>query len=74
MDPVIFTQRMPLSKFKEERPKEYASLLKSGKLEELLVAPPKKWFSKTVLAVGLTFLAIGVLIVIAIIYSLIASL
>jgi len=74
MDSVIFTQRMPLSKFKEERPKEYASLLKSGKLEELLVAPPKKWFSKTVLAVGLTFLAIGVLIVIAIIYSLIASL
>lgn len=74
MDAVIFTQRMPLSKFKAERPKEYESLLKNGKLEELLLPPPREWFSKTVLVVGLTFLAIGVLIVIAIIYSLIASL
>jgi hypothetical protein len=40
MDPVIFTGRVPLTEFKIDRPREYAELVASGRLEEHLVPPP----------------------------------
>jgi cytochrome b subunit of formate dehydrogenase len=42
MDPVIFTGRMPLEKFKEDRPLEYARAVREGRLESMLVPPPDK--------------------------------
>ena len=40
MDPVIFTGRMPLERFKDERPLEYERLVAQGKLDAYLVPPP----------------------------------
>jgi len=73
MDPVIFTQRLPLSKFKEERKKEYDQLVANGELEKYLVDPPSKTLKRVVTIMGMSFLAIGLSIVIGIIYSLISA-
>ena len=40
MDLVMFTGKLTLSKFKEERPMEYARLVEEGKLEEIMTTPP----------------------------------
>ena len=72
LDSVIFTQRMPLSRFKEERALQYQQLVEQGKLEEVLVPPPGSGFQKFAYGVGFGFLGLGVLLVITILYSLIA--
>ncbi|WP_426414639.1 hypothetical protein [Aestuariirhabdus sp. LZHN29] len=70
LDPVVFTQRMPLSKFKEERPLEYQNLVDNNKLESRLLPPPSKLYMAFVYLFGFSFVAIGLFLVIAIIYSL----
>ncbi|MBU1341029.1 MAG: hypothetical protein KKE44_02820 [Proteobacteria bacterium] len=70
MDTVIFTQKLPLDRFKEERPREYKEMVKTQTLEKYLVDPPKKWYSIIVSIVGWFFLSIGIITLIAIIYSL----
>ena len=70
MDTSIFTQRVPLSHFKEERPREYQELVESGELEKRLVQPLTPTLMKTVNTAGITFLIIGLIIVAGIIYSL----
>ena len=40
MDTVVFTGRMPLETFKEERPLEYQRLVAQGKLDELMAPAP----------------------------------
>ncbi len=74
MDTVIFTQRLPLSKFKEERAREYEQLVENHELDKHLVAPPSKWYSKAAFLMGSIFLSIGLLVIIAIIYSLLHTL
>ena len=54
MDTVIFTQQLPLSRFKEERQREYQELVKAGKLDDYLVNPPGKWYSRFVFIMGWT--------------------
>jgi cytochrome b subunit of formate dehydrogenase len=71
LDPVVFTQRMPLSKFKEERPLEYQSLVDKNELEGRLLPPPTKWYMALVYLFGFSFVAIGIFIVLAIFYSII---
>ncbi|MBF0280193.1 MAG: hypothetical protein HQM13_20505 [SAR324 cluster bacterium] len=73
MDPVIFTGRIPLSELKEERPVEYQQLLESGQLEKYLVGPPSKRRMIFAKVFGLSFLATGLMIVIAIVYAMIIS-
>ena len=73
LDSVIFTQRMPLSRFKEERALQYQQLVEQGKLEEVLVPPPGSGFQKFAYWVGFGFLGLGVVLVIPILYSLIAQ-
>ncbi|MEH6472303.1 MAG: hypothetical protein V7752_13730 [Halopseudomonas sp.] len=70
LDPVVFTQRMPLSKFKEERPLEYQSLVDKNELESRLLPPPTKWYMALVYLFGFSFVAIGLFLVLAIFYSL----
>ncbi len=70
MDTVIFTQRLPLSRFKEERPREYQEMVNKGDLEKYLADPPSKWYSIVVHIVGGLFLAIGIVSLVAIVYSL----
>lgn len=42
MDTVIFTGKMTLARFKEERRTEYERLVSEGKLDEVLTEPPTK--------------------------------
>lgn len=71
MDPVIFTGRIPLEEFKEERPHEYQQLVESGELEKHIVGPPPKWVAWTSVVCGFTFLAIGLIIVATILYGMV---
>ncbi|MFN7944539.1 MAG: hypothetical protein U0Z53_04255 [Blastocatellia bacterium] len=64
MDTVIFTGKMPLEKFKHERPAEYERLVKEGKLEAMLTDPPTPlarrlsfWFGGLALIFGLLLAA-----------------
>jgi len=70
MDTVIFTGYMPLEHFKHERPREYAELKESGKLDELV---KEKTYSKESLRIirifGFLALATGTILVGFIIYS-----
>ncbi|MGK5090708.1 hypothetical protein WDW89_01680 [Deltaproteobacteria bacterium TL4] len=70
MDPVIFTGVVPLDEFIEERPREYQQMVEKGELEKHLTGSLPRWYLKAAHIVGLTFLTIGVVTVIAIIYSL----
>lgn len=69
MDPVIFTGRIPLEEFKLDRPREYAELVASGKLESLLVEPPSPQQIKFWRIFGLTALTIGLSLVVGIVYA-----
>jgi predicted CXXCH cytochrome family protein len=70
MDKVIFTGLVPLEEYKKDRPREYKELKESGKLRERLV---KEYISpgreKLIKIMGFTFLSIGVLLIMLIIYS-----
>lgn len=70
MDPVVFTGRMPLEKFKEERPREYKRMVENGTLEKALCEPPTKEEMVWVYVFGFTALSIGVALAIAIFWAL----
>ncbi|MBN2773639.1 MAG: cytochrome b/b6 domain-containing protein [Prolixibacteraceae bacterium] len=71
MDTVIFTGHIPLDEFKEDRPREYEELEKSGKLNslvtELKISKNKMLLIKLF---GFIFLFTGIFLVVLIIYSL----
>jgi len=71
LDPVIFTGTMPLDELRHERPREYAELVATGKLEEIKVPPTPRWFFVISHIFGFTALAIGLSLVVSIIYSMI---
>ncbi|MDM8544002.1 multiheme c-type cytochrome [Desulfococcaceae bacterium HSG9] len=70
MDTAIFTQRLSLPRFKEERPREYMELVRNGELDKYLANPPGKWYSGIAAIMGWFFLTIGIITLGAIIYSL----
>ncbi len=71
MDTVIFTGYVPLEEYKEDRPREYEELEKSGKLKDVIV---KTEFSKQRMRLvkffGFIFLFTGIVLTILILYSL----
>jgi cytochrome b subunit of formate dehydrogenase len=69
MDIVVFTGRMPLEEFKEDKPDEYEALVRSGRLEEHLVEPYQPIVIRAVRFFGWVALSIGFMIVIWIIYA-----
>ncbi|MDH5560151.1 MAG: hypothetical protein OEY59_04770 [Deltaproteobacteria bacterium] len=71
MDPVIFTGRMTLKQFKEERPREYDELQRDGKLDSLFTKKPKQWFLTLTYVSGLSFLGFGIFIILFILYAVI---
>jgi len=71
MDPVIFTGTMPLDELMHERPREYAELVADGKLDEIIVPLTPRWFFVVSHVFGFTALAIGLSLVVSIIYSMI---
>ncbi|RMD49341.1 MAG: cytochrome C, partial [Ignavibacteria bacterium] len=70
MDTVIFTGSIPLEEFKEERARQYELLINSGELEKHLVSAPNPYLVKRAKIFGFSALAIGVVTIILIIYSL----
>jgi cytochrome b subunit of formate dehydrogenase len=69
MDPVIFTGRIPLEEFKEERPREYAELAASGELEKKLVDPLPGIVVRAMKMFGAAALFTGLFLVVLIIYA-----
>jgi cytochrome b subunit of formate dehydrogenase len=69
MDMVIFTGRMSLEEFKEDKPAEYEAHVRKGTLEQHLVEPYPSIVIKGVRAFAWTALAVGFSIVVWIIYA-----
>jgi hypothetical protein len=69
MDDVIFTGTLPEHQFAEERPLEYDRVVAEGRLEQILADPPSRRHLIFNRVVGFTALAIGILLVAAIIYA-----
>jgi len=69
MDPVIFTGRMTLEEFKEDRPREYAELVEKGELEKHLVEPMNPYMVRVFKIFGFTALTIGLLLIVLIIWA-----
>jgi cytochrome b subunit of formate dehydrogenase len=67
MDPVIFTGRMSLEEFKEDRPREYRELVQKGELEKHLVEPMDPAMVRAFKIFGFTALFIGLSLILAII-------
>jgi len=71
MDLVIFTGKIPLERFKAERPLEYQRLLANNELDDYLVDAPTPKQRRDAYIFGSIFLVIGVLLAVGIIWALI---
>jgi hypothetical protein len=69
MDIVVFTGRMPLEEFREDKPDEYEALVASGRLGEHLVEPYQPIVIRTVRIFAWAALSLGFMIVLWIIYA-----
>ncbi len=69
MDPVIFTGRMSLEEFKEDRPREYADLVAKGELEKYMVDPMDPAMVKAMKIFGYTALFVGLSLIVMIIWA-----
>ncbi len=69
IDPVIFTGRLPLERFKEERPVEYERLVKNGELDKRLVGPPSNCHRVAAYVFGFITFAIGIILIVAILWT-----
>jgi cytochrome b subunit of formate dehydrogenase len=69
MDMVIFTGRMSLEEFEEDKPAEYEAHVRNGTLEQHLVEPYPSIVIRGVRAFAWTALAVGFSIVVWIIYA-----
>jgi len=72
MDLVMFTGKMRLSWFKEERTVEYERLVAEGKLEDYIVPPPSKTFRFFARIFGFAAYFTGLILVIWIIITLLS--
>ena len=70
MDPVIFTGRITLEEFEDERPDEYARAVRQGRLEALRATPPDPWVVTLGRVIGTTAVTFGLIIVALILYAL----
>jgi len=71
MDLVIFTGRMELEEFQEDKPAEYDALVRNGTLEQHLVEPYPPIVIRTIRIFAWTALATGFSIVVWIIYAMV---
>jgi len=60
LDPVIFTGRMPLERFRHERPLEYQRMVDTGTLDDHIVGPPSEALTRLAHVFGFAALALGV--------------
>lgn len=71
MDTTIFTGHMPVAELKRDKPREYAALVEAGQLEQHLEEPQPAIVVKAFRAFAWTALAIGLSVVVWIIYAMI---
>lgn len=71
MDTTIFTGHMPLAELKRDKPREYAALAESGRLQDFLEEPQPAIVVKTIRAFAWAALGMGFSIVIWIIYAMV---
>ncbi len=69
MDRVIFTGRISEEEMKEERPDEYARMLRTGGFERLRTDAPPEWLLRFGTVIGTTAVTIGLLLVGLILYA-----
>jgi predicted CXXCH cytochrome family protein len=70
MDKVIFTGTVPYEHYKHDRPREFEQLKKSGKLRKVVMKQEEKGpWDKAITIFGYTMLALGLSLVVLIIYS-----
>jgi cytochrome b subunit of formate dehydrogenase len=72
MDIVMFTGKMPIERFIEERPMEYQRLVDTGELENYIVDGPTKAEIRKAYAIGAVGLITGITLAIIIIWTLLA--
>jgi len=71
MDLVIFTGRVPLEEFKDERQKEYEELKNSGELENYMAEPYPPIVLRAIKVFAWIALSLGFLLVVMIIYAMV---
>jgi cytochrome b subunit of formate dehydrogenase len=69
MDLVVFTGRMPLDEFRNDKPAEYEALVQSGELEKHLAEPYPEIVVKTIRIFAWGALALGFSMVVWIVYA-----
>lgn len=69
IDTVIFTGKMPLKEFIEDRPRQYKQLKESGELDKYLCEPPAEIVAKSARVFGFVALTIGISLILITIYS-----
>lgn len=72
LDTVIFTGKLPLERFEEERPDEYQRLVDEGRLGEILTDPPSRRARVLAATFGTIAYVIGLILIVAIFRSLVA--
>ncbi|UCF80553.1 MAG: cytochrome c3 family protein [Acidobacteriota bacterium] len=72
MDITVFTGRMPLEEFEDERPDEHRALVESGELEKYLVEPLPSVVVRTIRGFAWAALAVGFIMVVWIVYAMVA--
>ena len=72
MDTVVFVGKMPLHRFKTERPREYQRLVDNNELDDHLVDPPTQAEVLTAYIWGSIFLIIGIALATGIIWALLS--
>ncbi|MCF6191864.1 MAG: cytochrome C, partial [Candidatus Hydrothermae bacterium] len=70
MDLSIFTGRIPLERFKRERPEEYQRRVEAGTLEEILVDAPSPCHLRIARTVGWLALVSGLVLMVGILAAL----
>ena len=73
MDITIFTGRLPLEHFKEERPVQYERAVAEGKLESMIVGPPSRLVVVASTLFGATAIILGVTLIISVFITIITS-
>ena len=69
IDVSILTGRVPLERFKEERPLQYEALVREGTLQAAIVPPPSKWLTVISVLFGLAVVVTGVVLIALVIFA-----
>jgi thiosulfate reductase cytochrome b subunit len=72
MDLVVFLGKMPLERFKTERPLEYERAVESGEIENLLVEAPNRRQIRDAYIFGSIYLVIGIMLAVFIVWALLS--